>query len=368
MDSAMQKKAAAEFAAKWQGIGDEKQHSQKFWIELLQKVYGVEDPAGFVDFEKKVQLGHASFVDITIPATHVIIEQKSLGRDLTKPIRQSDGTYLTPYQQAKRYAAEFSYSERPRWIVACNFQEFHIYDMENPQMKPEVLRLEDLPKEYYRLQFLVSVQDHNIQKEMELSMQAGEIVGKLYNALLDRYKNPDSEAAQQSLNKLCVRIVFLLYAEDAGILGRKNMFHDFLAATDPKHMRTDLKELFRVLDTPPEQRDPYLEEGLAAFPYINGGLFADEDFTQEIIELLISHASKDFDWSGISPTIFGAVFESTLNQETRRKGGMHYTSLENIHKVIDPLFLTSLKQEFEEIYCPSHGIIGTAQIYSNGIF
>lgn len=354
MDSAMQKKAAAEFAAKWQGIGDEKQHSQKFWIELLQKVYGVEDPAGFVDFEKKVQLGHASFVDITIPATHVIIEQKSLGKDLTKPIRQSDGTYLTPYQQAKRYAAEFSYSERPRWIVACNFQEFHIYDMENPQMKPEVLRLEDLPKEYYRLQFLVSVQDHNIQKEMELSMQAGEIVGKLYNALLDRYNNPDSEAAQQSLNKLCVRIVFLLYAEDAGILGRKNMFHDFLAATDPKHMRTDLKELFRVLDTPPEQRDPYLEEGLAAFPYINGGLFADEEieiptFTQEIIELLISHASKDFDWSGISPTIFGAVFESTLNPETRRKGGMHYTSLENIHKVIDPLFLTSLKQEFEEI-------------------
>ena len=154
MDSSMQKKAAAEFAAKWQGKGDEKQHSQKFWLELLQKVYGVKDPMNFMDFEKKVQLGHTSFVDITIPATHVIIEQKSLGKDLTKPIRQSDGTYLTPYQQAKRYAAEFSYSERPRWIVACNFEEFHIYDMENPQMKPEVLRLENLPQEYYRLQYI----------------------------------------------------------------------------------------------------------------------------------------------------------------------------------------------------------------------
>ena len=221
-------------------------------------------------------------------------------------------------------------------------------------MKPEVLRLENLPQEYYRLQFLVNVQSHNIQKEMERSMHAGEIVGKLYSALRAQYKNPDDEATLQSLNKLCVRIVFLLYAEDAGILGKKNMFHEFLSAIAPKFVRAALKELFKVLDTPLEDRDPYLEEELAAFPYINGGLFADENiliptFNEEIVTLLLTHASMDFDWSCISPTIFGAVFESTLNPETRRKGGMHYTSIENIHKVIDPLFLDELKQKFETI-------------------
>ncbi|WP_231464508.1 DNA methyltransferase [Selenomonas sp. AE3005] len=354
MTNAEQKKAAQAFAEKWAGKGDEKQDSQKFWIELLQKVYGVEDPTGLLDFEKKIQLGHTSFVDITIPATHVIIEQKSLGKDLEKPIKQSDGTFLTPYQQAKRYAAEFKYSERPRWIVTCNFGEFNIYDLDDSQVKREVLYLKDLPKEFYRLQFLVNIQAHNTKKEMDLSMQAGEIVGKLYNALHAQYKDPDDPAVMQSLNKLCVRIVFLLYAEDAGILGKKDMFHDFLQSAGPKHARSALKELFKVLDTKVEDRDPYIDEDLAAFPYINGGLFADENiiiptFNDEIVELLLTHASADFDWSGISPTIFGAVFESTLNPDTRRKGGMHYTSIENIHKVIDPLFLDGLKQEFEDI-------------------
>ena len=113
-------------------------------------------------------------------------------------------------------------------------------------------------------------------------------------------------------------------------------------------------ELFRILDTKEEDRDPYLDEDLLAFPYVNGGLFADEHieiprFTDEIVNLLLTNASEDFDWSGISPTIFGAVFESTLNPETRRSGGMHYTSLENIHKVIDPLFLDDLKAELDDI-------------------
>ena len=189
---------------------------------------------------------------------------------------------------------------------------------------------------------------------MEVSIAAGEIVGKLYNALLRQYNNPEDEESQKSLNVLCVRLVFCLYAEDAEIFGSRNMFLNYLQEFDTRHMRKALIELFQVLDTKPEERDPYLEPELAAFPYVNGGLFAKEDieipqFTEEIRELLLEKASADFDWSDISPTIFGAVFESTLNPETRRKGGMHYTSIENIHKVIDPLFLDDLRAELNEI-------------------
>ena len=353
-----QKQAAKTFAEKWRGIGDEKQHTQTFWIELLQKVYGVENPFGFITFEDRVKLSHTSFIDASIPETHTMIEQKSLGKDLSKPIKQSDGSLLTPYQQAKRYAAELPYSKRPRWIVACNFAEFRVYDMENPQAEPEIILLKDFGKEYHRLNFLVNARDRNIKKEMELSLAAGVIVGKLYDALLKEYKDPESDETQKNLNKLCVRLVFCLYAEDAGIFGSRNQFCDYLKHFQPEDARMGLIELFEALSTPIEERDPYMKAELAAFPYVNGGLFADNRqalqkqipmLNDEILNLLLKNASLDFDWSGISPTIFGAVFESTLNPETRRKGGMHYTSIENIHKVIDPLFLNDLKREFEAI-------------------
>ncbi len=358
MKESEQKIAAKAFAEKWNGIGDEKQHTQTFWLELLQQVYGVEQPFGFITFEDTVKLGHVSFIDATITETHVMIEQKGLGKDLSKPIKQSDGTMLTPYQQAKRYAAELPYSKRPRWIVACNFGEFRVYDMENPQSEPEIILLSNLPKEYYRLQFLVNAADRNIKKEMELSLAAGEIVGRLYDALRKQYREPDSEESQKSLNKLCVRLVFCLYAEDAAIFGKRNMFHDYLMGFREKNIRQAIINLFETLSTPMEERDPYMDAELAAFPYVNGGLFEDSrndlqrqipQFTDEILSLLLKNASTDFDWSGISPTIFGAVFESTLNPETRRKGGMHYTSIPNIHKVIDPLFLDGLKREFEDV-------------------
>lgn len=358
MKESEQKIAAKAFAEKWDGVGDEKQHTQTFWLELLQQVFGVEQPFGLITFEDTVKLGHVSFIDATIPETHVMIEQKGLGKDLSKPIKQSDGTMLTPYQQAKRYAAELPYSKRPRWIVACNFGEFRVYDMENPQSEPEIILLSDLPKEYYRLQFLVNAADRNIKKEMELSLAAGEIVGRLYDALRKQYKEPDSEESQKSLNKLCVRLVFCLYAEDAAIFGKRNMFHDYLMGFREKNIRKALIDLFETLSTPMEERDPYMDEELAAFPYVNGGLFEDSradlqrqipQLTDEILSLLLKNASADFDWSGISPTIFGAVFESTLNPETRRKGGMHYTSIPNIHKVIDPLFLDGMKREFEDV-------------------
>ena len=354
MNEKEQKAAAKAFAETWKGRGYEKGETHSFWLSLLRDVYGVASPEGFIFFEEQVDLSHKSFIDASIPETHVMIEQKSLGKDLSKPIKQSDGTTLTPYQQAKRYAAELPYSKRPRWIIASNFSEFRVYDMENPQAEPEIIKLENLEKEYYRLQFLVNVKSRDAKKEMEISLAAGEIVGKLYDALLKQYKDPNNEESLKSLNKLCVCLVFCLYAEDAGIFGTRNMFHDYLESFREENIRRALIDLFEVLATPTEKRDPYMKENLAAFPYVNGGLFEDEkieipNFTDEILNLLLQHASEDFDWSGISPTIFGAVFESTLNPETRRAGGMHYTSIENIHKVIDPLFLDDLKKELETI-------------------
>lgn len=349
-----QKAAAKAFAAFWKDKGYEKGESQAFWMSLLRDVYGIEHPEQFISFEDQVKLDHTSFIDGYIDATHVMIEQKGLGKDLRKGIKQSDGSILSPFQQAKRYAAELPYSKRPRWIITCNFAEFLVYDMEKPNGEPEQILLKDLPKEYYRLQFLVDTGNENLKKEMEISLKAGDLVGKLYDAILKQYKNPDDPETLKSLNKLCVRLVFCLYAEDAGIFGKHQVFHDYLKKYPASEVHHKLVELFRILDTKEEDRDPYLDEDLLAFPYVKGGLFADEHieiprFTDEIVNLLLTNASEDFDWSGISPTIFGAVFESTLNPETRRSGGMHYTSLENIHKVIDPLFLDDLKAELEGI-------------------
>lgn len=354
MNDVEQRKAAKEFAAYWQGKGYEKGQSQPFWLSLLNKVYGVENPEQFISFENQVHLDHTSFIDGYISETKVMIEQKSIKKDLLAPIKQSDGTLLKPIEQAKRYAAELPVSQHPKWIVTCNFEKFLVYDMEHPHNEPEEILLSNLPEEYYRLNFLVDNGSAHIRKEMEVSMAAGELVGKLYNAFLNQYNDPSNAESLRSLNKLCVRLVFCLYAEDAGIFGEHDMFHDYLERFEVRDLRRALIDLFKVLDQKPAKRDPYLDKQLAAFPYVNGGLFEDENieipnFTEEIRDLLLQKASSDFDWSKISPTIFGAVFESTLNPETRRSGGMHYTSIENIHKVIDPLFLDELKNEFTKI-------------------
>ena len=354
MTDTERKKNAKAFAEYWANKGYEKGESQSFWLSLLRDILGVEHPEQFIQFENKVMLDHTSFIDGTIPSTHVLIEQKSADKDLTKGIKQSDGTFLKPFQQALRYSMQLPYSQRPRWIVICNFQEFHIYDMEKPHGDPEILLLKDLPKEYYRLQFLTDTGNDNIKKEMEISIKAGELVGVLYDEILKQYKHPDDEETLKSLNMLCVRLVFCLYAEDSGLFGGHLKFHNYIKGFAVKDVRRAIIDLFKVLDTKIEDRDPYLDEELGAFPYVNGGLFADENieipnFNEKIVNLLLQNASEDFDWSEISPTIFGAVFESTLNPETRRSGGMHYTSIENIHKVIDPLFLDELKEELETI-------------------
>lgn len=361
MTQTEQSKAAKKFSEDWKDKGYEKGESQKFWLDLLCNVFGIKDFANFVYFENQIKEKFTdktitNFIDIYIPSTKVMIEQKSIDKDLREPIRQSDGTLLNPFLQARKYISGLPLSQHPRWVVTSNFKSFLVYDMENPNGEPEEILLENLEKEYYRLSFIADQGSVHLKKELEISKKAGDIIGEIYDAILKQYKDADnpSPATLKSLNMLCVRIVFCLYAEDAGIFGHKAIFGDYLKQFEAKDLRRALLDLFQVLDQKEEERDEYLEESLAVFPYVNGGLFTEEDktippLTEEIKELLVKHASNEFDWSEISPTIFGAIFESTLNPETRRSGGMHYTSIENIHKVIDPLFLDDLKAEFEEL-------------------
>ena len=344
--------AAAEFAERWKGRGYERGESQPFWIDLLTNVFGIETPSdGFITFEDHRMVDASNFIDGRIRSTKVLIEQKSLGKDLRAGIRQSDNRLLTPFQQARRYVVSLPVSEHPRWIVTCNFAEFLVYDMEQPNGEPEQILLENLGKEYYRLLFLVDAKNEHVSKEEQVSKDAGIIVGKIYEVLLKQYDDNSPEALRW-LNILCVRIVFCLYAEDAEIFTH-DQFHDYLVRYDAEDLRNALIRLFEVLNTPSEKRSKYLKDDLKAFPYTNGGLFEEQieipQFTEELKQTLLQNASLDFDWSEISPTIFGAVFESTLNPETRRSGGMHYTSIANIHKVIDPLFLNDLRHELDEI-------------------
>ena len=349
-----QQKQAKSFIERWKDRGNERQDTQSFWLDLLQSVYGIENPSEYIKFEDTVMMDHTSFMDGYIDTTKVLIEQKGANKDLSKAIKQSDGSFLTPFQQAKRYSANLPYSKQPRWIITCNFKEFYVYDMEKPHGEPTVIRLEDLEKEAYRLEFIVGTSNEHLEREMAISMEAGEIVREIYSALLKQYKHPDNPESLHAMNQLIVRLVFCFYAEDAGMFGKKTMFHDYLSRFSSRDFRRGLLDLFNVLNTPIDERDPYLDDELSAFPYVNGGMFAENNlevpqFTDELRESILEHASSSFDWSEISPTIFGAVFESTLNPETRRSGGMHYTSIENIHKVIDPLFLDALKEELNEI-------------------
>lgn len=350
MNRAIQRQNAKKFIHQWKGY--EKGETQKFWISLLHDVLGVPDAAALLDFEKQVVVdGQTKFIDAYIKSTKVLIEQKGANIDLNKKYKQSGGAMLTPFEQAKRYAADLGLDLYPHYIVVCNFKEFHIHDMRDTSAPPVVIKLEDLPQQVLRLAFLADVDKEITAFEQKISVEAGEIVGQIYDGLLEQYRDKSNPESLKSLNKLCVRLVFCLYAEDSGLFANHLQFHDYLRAYshDP---RTALINLFKVLNTPEDKRDPYLSDDLAAFPYVNGGLFTDENIeipklTPKIVELILKKASESFDWSLISPTIFGAVFESTLNPETRRKGGMHYTSVENIHKVIDPLFLNELKEELK---------------------
>lgn len=358
---------AREFVKTWSSDnkGREDADRQSFWNDLLQRVYGVDDYLNYIEYEKDVQVkadGKVSTrrIDGYIPSTKTIVEMKGKNvKDLSKPIHQSGGDDLTPFEQAKRYANFLPNSEQPRWIIVSNFTEIDIHDMERPLDKPKVIMLEDLPKNVKALEFMVDASKQQVINEKQLSVDAGNLVGKIYNELTTAYSkgrgvDVNDPKIQKSLNMLIVRLVFLMYADDSNLFGKEDIFQHFIERKEPQDIRGALSDLFKVLDQKEDERDPFLSEELQQFSYVNGGMFSDENliipqFTDELKRLIVEDAGQGFDWSGISPTIFGAVFESTLNPETRRSGGMHYTSIENIHKVIDPLFLNDLHEKFDKI-------------------
>lgn len=353
MTSKEQQQAARHFVETWKEMkGDEKQRTQQFWTDIIRNVFGVEDTTSYIQFEHPVIVnGHTKFIDVYIPSRNVLIEQKSAYKNLDQPITQSGGDLLTPYQQAKRYDDNLAVQDKAKWIITCNFDEIWVYDMRKAHPDPFKIAVANLEKEFHQLNFLVKEVNEELQHEFEVSVKAGKIVAAIYDALSSLYIDK-SEQSLSSLNRLCVRLVFCFYAEDANVFGGKNEFHDYFQDIPASQWRRALIEFFQVLDTPKEQRK-YIEDQLNEFPYVNGGLFSGDieipQFTEELKTLILNRASADFDWSEISPTIFGAVFESTLNPETRRSGGMHYTSVENIHKLIDPLFLNDLNLEYETI-------------------
>ena len=364
MNETQRLSAIKTFIDNWSDRGSEKSDAHSFWIELLN-ILGLEQPTQKMQFEVPVDVDkHKCFIDIMIPSTKVLIENKSRGSDLDKPAKQSDGALLTPFQQAKRYALELPQSQFPRWIVTCNFNRMHVYDLgqlsltdlfaDDLHIAPSVIELQNLKYEYARLNFLVDPDDENVYPELKISKRAGELIGNFYRAVEKQsgMRNAELEIESNTLSMLCVRLVFCLYAEDAFIFER-NQFTDYVRNSDNR--RAALIELFNVLNTPKDRRDPNLRAELAAFPYVNGALFenADDipDFNQDVAHHILVKFDEDGkgSWAGINPTIFGALFESTLNPETRRHGGMHYTSVANIHKVIDPLFLEALYEEFKSI-------------------
>ena len=360
MDLVTQKKKAKKFVKRWKAAeGNEQREANSFWTELCQEVLGIPNPTHVLDFERKVR---GKRIDVFYEDHSILIENKSRGVDLDKKEQRgknNDGTprMVTPYEQARWYADYITpRSVAPKYILTCNFDEIRIYDTdeEYPERTYETIYLEELPNLFHRLSFFTQKENSRAEREKNLSVSAGEVVGKLYDAFSKSYLDiENNEEEQRSLNMLITRIVFLLYAEDSGNLKVRNQFYNYMSNYQTAHMRNALRDLFLVLNTEEDKRDPYLPKELADFPYINGGLFKDEiiipQFTDEARYILLKEASSEFDWANISPTIFGAVFESTLTAKKRREGGMHYTSVENIHKVTGPLFYDDLKNELTTI-------------------
>ena len=353
--------AAKHFIQKYKDKTNEKSDAQSFWIDFLGIF--VPSPTEKIEFEKRVSLSHTSFIDAYIPHAKTLIEQKSSGIDLNKAKKQSDGSELTPFEQAGRYNDELPYSQKARYIIVCNFDEFHIHDMESPKDPPQIINFADLTKQIHRFTFLNESKSDELKalalkKQSELSFKAARLIRQIQDELIALYAaaTPSGEPSEQdfaSINMLLTRLVFCFYADDSGVFTRHDMFGAYLA-THKANMRQAILDVFSMLSTPEHKRSKFEDDKLLDFPYTNGGLFEfyDENipqFNDKLAKLIIDEATFGFDFSLISPTIFGGLFESTLNPETRRSGGMHYTSIENIEKLIKPLFLDKLESELDEI-------------------
>ena len=350
--------AAKDFANEWYERGDEDRHTQNFWNTLLRDVFGVDKPEKIIEPNYPVKFAHSTgHIDIFIPRTKVIIEQKSFGVDLDKKILQSDGELLTPYEQAKRYADTLPADKKPRWIVTCNFAEFRIYNLTKNLFEPvpTIIKLRELRYQFPRLKFLIDPTADDSPPEEKISKKALKVITNIYDAFAKNYRRNKVVKFEDALNKICTRLVFCLYAEDAQLFNHKQFFA-YLSKFDADKRLDALQRIFDVLNTPENKRPENLDDDLKSFPYVDGGLFDEKILfpTFSVIEgdttktIFAANIKEKFSWREISPPVFGAMFESTFSRENRqRKGGMYYTSEDNIRKVIDPLFLDDLRTEFE---------------------
>jgi hypothetical protein len=350
---------AQRFVKDWAGRGNEDQDTQLFWIGFYQDVLGIPDALAMLKFEQPVHTkasDHQGYIDVLVPAAHVIIEQKSLGVPLDKPeLRQ--GRKVTPAQQALAYTEGMPLSQKPRYVVACNFEQMWVYDTEKDPLckgQPLVIALADLPKNLPAVQFLRGSGEAPATIAEAVSVEAGKIMGRLHDLAAAGYDNPDAPEAHHALSVLMTRLMFLMFWEDTAA-GATNAFHDFVQHYDAEDLADGLTDLFHWLDTPDEKRTgsrKLKQPRFARMPYMDGGLFR-EDIELPMLDetfrtTLLVDGSQEFDWSGVSPTVFGSIFEGALSHDHRRANGQHFTSPTNIHKVIDPLFMDGLEQEFQD--------------------
>ena len=371
-----QQSKARAFTAKWlnktslPSICQKTRDTHNFLSELID-VVNTTGEAPTVDYEIPVSLGkphsHSGRIDAYIGKTKVLMEFTISSRDLDQPLVQSDGAVLKPYEQAVRYTKYLPDSYPVRFIMVSNFTEFRLYDLTKERahpekIAPEIITLQDFEQQFERLAFLVD--PARAQQEAPflapstaISINAGRRIAQLYHQMMPLYevdKDDNNEEALQSLNNFCVRLVFCWYASSAHLFDAKaagpDLFKAYFEGIPAKCARMAFTHLFHALNLAPEQRDPHEAPELLGLPWVDGGLFehTEQDIIPQFNAAVWQLITAEYypTWCMINPTIFGAVFESIMNPETRRLGGMHYTSVENIHKVIAPLFLNDLKADF----------------------
>ncbi len=325
---------AAAFAEDWKDAAYEKGETQSFYNAFFD-VFGVQrrSVARYEAHVAKLD-NRSGYIDLFWPGV-LIVEQKSAGRDLK-----------AAYEQAGEYFDALPERERPRYILVSDFQTFELHDLD--ERETASFALEDLPAHVEKFGFVMGVQKRTFRDQDPANIEAAELVGRLHDMLAETgYRGRD-------LERFLVRIVFCLFADDTGIFEPRDIFFDFIEARtggDGADLGPWLSQLFQVLDTPEDGRSAALDEDLARFPHVNGALF-DGPLRIPSFDAAMRRALLDacrFDWSNISPAIFGALFQSVMDPAERRAQGAHYTTEKNILKVIEPLFMDDLRAEFARL-------------------
>lgn len=368
------KKAAQKFVAEWKNRGEEDKDYVEFWEDLLEDVFGVPKARKEIEPQSKVKFeGSTKRIDIRVKTSKVVIEQKSNDVNLDLKQKQSGKDAngkpleLTPMEQAIRYYNNLDKPDQGRYVIVSNFKEFRIWDSYHKNAPIKRIALEELPSRWRELKFLVEAYRPegyvDEKREERISSTASDYIRNLYDTIYAS-KKEWTKPELQSLNMFCVRVVFCLFAEDAGIFD-DGQFSTFLDKFTAKDLSKKFDALFFWLDMTESRRREYYKLAdveVQQFPYVDGGLFnnadpyetpvlnkAAYDILKSAWSLTLKDTDETFDWSEISPTNFGCIFESTVDSDVRESGGMHYTTPSNIHRVIDPLFLDNLKAELERI-------------------